>query len=199
MRKAWRAHQRGAAPTHKIKRSHCYFFFAVVIRKVVRIDSRLHCTEYRHPLKLGGQQWRRREKRKLSRRLRRRRPLGRRSSLRRLRSLISLESKIGSHGPADVGRVVMIALGWPAPVNSRGRRRDGGASFVIALNRCGGEEERRETESRSGQKRSAYLPFSHLADALGVLAVSSQNFHRRRGTCPRRRFSLCRDGMRARP
>ena len=132
MRKAWRAQQRGAAPTHKIKRSHCYFFFAVVIRKVVRIDSRLHCTEYRHPLKLGGQQWRRREKRKLSRRLRRRRPLGRRSSLRRLRSLISLESKIGSHGPADVGRVVMIALGWPAPVNSRGRRRDGGISFTIA-------------------------------------------------------------------
>ena len=132
MRKAWRAQQRGGAPTHKIKRSHCYFFFAVVIRKVVRIDSRLHCTEYRHPLKLGGQQWRRREKRKLSRRLRRRRPLGRRSSLRRLRSLISLESKIGSHGPADVGRVVMIALGWPAPVNSRGRRRDGGVSFTIA-------------------------------------------------------------------
>src|SRR3984893_15656505 len=94
----------------------------------------------RHPLKLGGQQWRRREKRKLRRR-RQRRPLGRRSSRRRLRSSISHESKIGSHGPADVEGVVMISLGWPAPVNPRGRRRDGGVSFTIAPTPRDGDDE----------------------------------------------------------
>ena len=30
-RRAFACRQRGAALTHKIKRSHCYFFFAVVI------------------------------------------------------------------------------------------------------------------------------------------------------------------------
>jgi hypothetical protein len=72
---------RVAALTHKIKWSHCYFFLAVVIRMQCR--SIRDCTApIRHPLKLGGQQWRRREKRKLRRRSRRRRRLARRSSRR---------------------------------------------------------------------------------------------------------------------
>jgi hypothetical protein len=37
--------RRGAALTHKIKWSHCYFFPAVVIRMTVHVDSRLHCTD----------------------------------------------------------------------------------------------------------------------------------------------------------
>ena len=44
-----------------------------------------------------------------------------------------------------------------------------------------------EVKTRDGKpdlalaEQPAYLSFSHLADALGVLAVSSRNFHRRRG------------------
>lgn len=96
----------------------------------MRIDSRLHCTDIANPLKLGGQQWRRREKRKLNRR-RKRRSAARRSSQRRDRSSTSHVSKIASHGPAIVGVGSTIRYDGPAQVNDRGRRRDGGASFII--------------------------------------------------------------------
>jgi hypothetical protein len=36
----------------------------------------------------------------------------------------------------------MISLGWPAPVNPRGRRRDGGVSFTIATTPHDGDDEK---------------------------------------------------------
>ena len=63
------------------------------------VDSRRHCTES-PSTKLGGQQWRRRERKQ--RRRNRRRSVGRRSSLRRNRSSTFSKSKIASHGPARV-------------------------------------------------------------------------------------------------
>jgi len=91
---------RAAALTHKIKRSHCYFSPAVVIR--LQCGSIRDCTAPRSPstLRLGGQQWRRREKRR--KRQRRPRSVGRRSSQCRNRSSASHVSKIASHGPASV-------------------------------------------------------------------------------------------------
>ncbi len=91
---------RAAALTHKIKRSHCYFSPAVVIR--LQCGSIRDCTAPRSPstLRLGGQQWRRREKRR--KRQRRPRSGGRRSSQNRNRSSASQVSKIASHGPAGV-------------------------------------------------------------------------------------------------
>ena len=107
----------------------------------MRIDSRLHCTDIANPLRLGGQQWRRREKRKL-RRSRRRKRLARRSSRRRLwSSICRTNRRPGSHGPADVERVITTDLGWPAPVNCRGRRRDGGVSFTLATTPRDGDDE----------------------------------------------------------
>jgi hypothetical protein len=118
---------RAAALTHKIKRSHCYFSPAVVIR--LQCGSIRDCTKPRSPstLRLGGQQWRRREKRR--KRQRRPRSVGRRSSQSRNRSSASHVSKVASHGPADVEADHHL----PRRAGSggqRGRRRDAGASFV---------------------------------------------------------------------
>jgi hypothetical protein len=89
-----------ASLTHKIKWSPCYFSPAVVIR--LQCGSIRDCTAPRSPstLRLGGQQWRRREKRR--KRQRRPRSVGRRSSQSRNRSSASHVSKIASHGPAGV-------------------------------------------------------------------------------------------------
>ena len=91
---------RAAALTHKIKRSHCYFSPAVVIR--LQCGSIRDCTAPRSPstLRLGGQQWRRREKRR--KRQRRPRSVGRRSSQSRngLRHRMCRGSR--HTGPADV-------------------------------------------------------------------------------------------------
>jgi hypothetical protein len=84
----------------------------------------------------------------------------------------------------------MISLDGPAQVNDGGRRRDGGAGFAIVFFLCGSEDERRETVILCRQIKPAVLPFNHLADALGVSAISSRNFDRRCGAIPRRRFSL---------
>jgi hypothetical protein len=103
-RASMRRHQsillRVTALTHKIKRSHCYFSPAVVIR--LQCGSIRDCTAPRSPstLRLGGQQWRRREKRR--KRQRRPRSVGRRSSHSRNRSSASHVLKIASHGPAGV-------------------------------------------------------------------------------------------------
>src|SRR5580704_1995018 len=99
----------------------------------------------RHPLKLGGQQWRRRERRKQRRRRRRRKLLAgrRRSRRRRNRSSTSYESKIASHGPANVKGASIIARDAPAQVDNRGRRRDGGLGFTIVRVAYGGGEEGR--------------------------------------------------------
>jgi hypothetical protein len=89
--------RRRAAAKHKIKTVHYYFFPAVVIRW--QCSSIRDCTYLcRHPLRLGGQQWRRRERKQ--RRRRRRQNVGRRSSLRRIRSSASHALKIASHEPA---------------------------------------------------------------------------------------------------
>ncbi len=40
----------------------------------------------------------------------------------------------------------MISLGWPAPVNYRGRRRDGGVSATIAITSRDGDDERRQNQ-----------------------------------------------------
>ena len=176
----------------KCKWSHCYFFPAVVIRW--QCGSIRDCTaRYRHPLKLGGQQWRSAERKQ---RRRRRRSVGRRSSRRRNRSSASHVSKIASHGPAAFEDGSTIFRDGPAQVNDGGRRRDGGASFAIAFTST--RRRRRETGNRTSRRRMqpADLRLSHLADALGVLAISSRNFHRRRGANPRRRF-LCDDMKRA--
>ena len=89
-----------ASLTHKIKWSPCYFSPAVVIR--LQCGSIRDCTAPRSPstLRLGGQQWRRREKRR--KRQRRPRSVGRRSSQSRNRSSASHVSEIASHGPAGV-------------------------------------------------------------------------------------------------
>jgi lipopolysaccharide export LptBFGC system permease protein LptF len=44
---------------------------------------------------------------------------------------------------------------------------------------CESEEDKRKIHA---SQRLALPPFSHLAEALGVLAVSSQNLNRRRGS-----------------
>src|SRR5271168_3853367 len=88
----------------------------------VRVDSR--SAHYRHPLRLGGQQWRNGKRRQLRKSKRRRSE--RRSSLLRNRSSASHVSRIASHGPAQVEGGSMIARDGPAQVSDRGRRRDGG-------------------------------------------------------------------------
>jgi hypothetical protein len=81
----------------------------------------------RHPLKLGGQQWRRREKRKQRRR--RPRSVGRRSRRCRCRSSIALEAvedrvtRAGWRRGRSALFAEMIRRDAPAQVNDRGRRR----------------------------------------------------------------------------
>ena len=89
---------------------------------------------YRHPLKLGGQQWRRREKRKQRRR--KRRSVGRRSSA----TPLTVFDLAHSRRPRHTGRLASRLIGAlpnhrrdaPAQVNDGGRRRDGGSSFNFA-------------------------------------------------------------------
>ena len=103
------------------------FFSRCSNRDVVRIDSRLHCTDIANPLKLGGQQWRRREKRKL-RRSRRRRRLARRSS-RRLSLVFDLlnesETEVTRTGRCRGGRNDRSGLAGSGALQgaSAGRRR----------------------------------------------------------------------------
>ena len=98
------------------------FFSCCSNPMTVQIDSR--SARYRHPLMLGGQQWRSAERKQLRRK--QRRSGGRRSRLRRDRSSASHVSEIASHGPAHVEGGSMIARDGPAQVNDGGRRRDGG-------------------------------------------------------------------------
>src|SRR5271155_6146057 len=93
-----------------------------------RVDSR--SAQYRHPLKLGGQQWRS-EKRRQLRKLKRRRS-GRRSSLLRNRSLASHVPGIASHGPAHV-EGGLIARHGPAQVSGGGGGGGGGGVRHAAL------------------------------------------------------------------
>jgi hypothetical protein len=109
---------------------------------VVQIDSRLHWTYIAIHSWLGGQQWRRRERKQWRRR---RQNVGRRSSLRRNRSSASHVSEIASHGPAKVEGGSTISRDGPAQVHDRGRRRDGGASFAVVLIENDGEDEGRKT------------------------------------------------------
>jgi hypothetical protein len=158
--------RRKAAVTHIIRWSHYYFFPAVVIE--LQCLSIRDGTVCRHPLRLGGQQWRRNVRRKQRQRRRsRRRPSGRRSSLRRDRSSASHVSKIASHGPADVEGGSSSAHGAPAQVIDGGRRRDGESG-----SRSSGI--RRVVKKRSGQSgpwtggTPADLMLKPLADALGL-------------------------------
>jgi hypothetical protein len=118
---------RVAALTHKIKRSHCYFSPAVVIR--LQCGSIRDCTAPRSPstLRLGGQQWRRREKRR--KRQRRPRSVGRRSSQSRNRSSARM-CRRSRHTGRPASRLIIICHDGPAQVGNGGRRRDAGASFV---------------------------------------------------------------------
>jgi hypothetical protein len=191
--RARRVRSRAAALTHKIKWSHCYFFLAVVIR--MQCGSIRDCTApIRHPLKLGGQQWRRREKRKLRRRSRRRRRLARRSS-RRYRSSASHVLKIASHGPASV-EGEMIFRDRPAQVNDRGRRRDVRCRLQHRINNFadtlrGGEDERRDNRISPWRKASGFAlqPSRRrprfVGDIVSKLSTASWSN-------PRRRFSLPR-------
>jgi hypothetical protein len=111
------------------------FFFCCSNPMVVHVDSRLHCTYVAIHSSLGGQQWRRSERRRQRRRSRRRRRQDgrRRNSQRRDRSSTSHVSKIASHGPAEVEGGSMISRDWPAQVDDRGRRRDGGENVAVVL------------------------------------------------------------------
>jgi hypothetical protein len=120
-----------------------------------RFATALH--RCRHPLRLGGQQWRRRERRKqrLRRPLRRPKLVRRRSSRRRYRSSTSLrvEGRVTRAGGRR-GRF-QVARDTPAQVNNRGRRRDGGLSSPIVRFACGrGMEEpvRPDLPRRSAQR-----------------------------------------------
>jgi hypothetical protein len=102
-------------------------------------------------------------------------------------------SKIASHGPAEIEGGSMISRDGPAQVDDRGRRRDGGESFAVAL-KCrkviwrDGEGERRETRILPWRTEPADFRLSHLADALGTLKYPSETFT---GVAiARRRFSL---------
>jgi hypothetical protein len=75
-------------------------------------------------------------------------------------------------------------------VDDRGRRRDGGAGFTIAFNRCGGKDEGRETGNSSWSIKPEILPFNHLADALGVFGNILSKLSSALWSNPRRRFSL---------
>jgi hypothetical protein len=105
-------------------------FFCCSNPMSVPVDSRRHCTES-PSTKLGGQQWRRRERKQ--RRRNRQRSVGRRSSLRRYRSSTFLfNAKIASHGPAGVDDGSTFIGAQAGQVTDGGRRRDGGSSFAIA-------------------------------------------------------------------
>jgi hypothetical protein len=80
----------------------------------------------------------------------------------------------------------MICPGAPALVYNRGRRRDDGSGFTI-LRQADGGYEGRETGPRTGEKPAGSI-LVHLADALGVSVILREDFQRRRGSHPRRRF-----------
>ena len=102
-----------------------------------RFATALH--RCRHPLRLGGQQWRRRERRRQRLRRPRRRPklAKRRSSRRRYRSSTSLsvEGRVTRAGHRR--GLFQDAQDGPAQVDNRGRRRDGDLSSPIVRFACG--------------------------------------------------------------
>ena len=132
---------RAAALTHKIKRSHCYFSPAVVIR--LQCGSIRDCTAPRSPstLRLGGQQWRRREKRR-KRQRRRRRSVGRRSSQSRtdLRHLMCRRSRHTEPANVEVIEATAGRLRWRrgAPAGCGCELRNSGSLSATAK---GGEPE----------------------------------------------------------
>src|SRR6516164_8488839 len=171
-----------AALTHKIKRSHCYFSPAVVIG--LQCGSIRDCTVPISPstLRLGGQQWRRREKRR-KRQRRRRRSAGRRSR-QAVTDLRHLECRRSRHtGPASVEVDRRFAttgrLRW---------RRGAPAGCGLRNSSSLSATARGDSFNLTLAGAPAVLLLSHLAEALGVLAVSSRNYHRRRGS--RRRFFI---------
>jgi hypothetical protein len=141
-----------------------------------RFATALH--RCRHPLRLGGQQWRRRERRRQRlRRPRRRRKLAkRRSSRRRYRSSASLrvEGRVTRAGGRR-GRF-QDARDAPAQVDNRGRRRDGGSSASFASHAVVERKDRSARIFPGGPLRDAAGGFKSpvLADALGVFGTSSQ-------------------------
>jgi hypothetical protein len=131
-----------ANAAHPQNQAESLLFFSCCSNPVaVQIDSRLHCTYIAIHSWLGGQQWRRRERKQ---RRRRRPSVGRRSSRRRIRSSTSHVPEIASHEPATFTGGSTISRDGPAPVDGRGRRRDGGASFLIAFNPRGRRRKRRK-------------------------------------------------------
>jgi len=99
------------------------FFSCCSNAVAVPVDSRRHCTDVAIHSSLGGQQWRRRERKQRNRR----RSVGRRSSLRRFRSSALLRSKIASHGPAHVDGETSPKTGRP----SDRRRASAGRRFKL--------------------------------------------------------------------
>ena len=186
--RAFLRRRRGAALTHKIKWSHCYFFPAVVIGW--QCMSIRDCTAPMSPstqARRAAMAKKRKTKAAAKKTAKKTTLAGRRrSSRRRYRSSTSHQSKIASHGPADVEGASIIARDAPAQVDNRGRRRDGGLGFTIVRIACGGGEEGRAIrafplEVRSKMRSAGGSEVSALADALGVFEISSQDFSRRRG------------------
>jgi hypothetical protein len=156
--------------------------------------------------RLGGQQWRRRERRKQRLRRPRRRPklAKRRSSRSRYRSSASLkvEDRVTRAG-CRRGRF-QDARDAPAQVDNRGRRRDGGLSSLIVRFACGRGMEGpvspdfpRRSAQRCGRPVDLGLslpptPSVHLEHPPKYL-FSALWFH------PRRRFSMCRYGRTRKP
>jgi hypothetical protein len=158
----------------------------------------------RHPLKLGGQQWRRREKRKQRRR--RPRSVGRRSRRCRCRSSIALEAvedrvtRAGWRQGRSALSAEMIRRDAPAQVNDRGRRR--GRRF--GLHRFA-QRNRAAGHGGDGDEKISTLPWHQPVDqkisdisptpsvcrcALLKTWCFAKDSQRRPEPNPRRRFSL---------
>jgi hypothetical protein len=142
----------------------------------VQIDSRLHCTDDRHPLKLGGQQWRRREKRKQRRR--RPRSVGRRSRRRRYRSSVALEAVEDRVTRAGWRRGCSALCRDDAPRRAgSGERQRASAGTEVWTSPAWLKRDRAAADDEDGHEKtfgaalaSASGPknLRHLADALGV-------------------------------
>jgi hypothetical protein len=166
----------------------------------VQLDSRLHCTDDRHPLKLGGQQWRRREKRKQRRR--RPRSVGRRSRRRRCRSSIALEAVEDRVTRAGWRRgCSALCRDDPPGRAGLGERQGASAGTEVWTSSASPKRDRAAADGEDGDEKafgaalaSASGPKSlrHLADALGVLTAleTCNDLHAASGVIPRRRFSL---------
>jgi hypothetical protein len=161
-----------------------------------RFATALH--RYRHPLKLGGQQWRRREKRKQRRR--RPRSVGRRSRRCRcgLRSRLK-QSRIASHGPAGVAVDRHTSRHDPPGRAGSGERQRASAGTEVWASSASLERDRAADHGGDGGEENFGVALAsasgpenlrHLADALGVSTCFAKDLQRRRGPIPRRRFSL---------